>query len=85
MSMNQGAVVSQRDTSARRRTAGKLWGRLDANSGRVTKGAWVEGALRRLNVALCNDFLFQTILHAFCRAAGKHPTRGPPVPHTIEE
>ena len=28
-------------------------GRLAAYGGRVTKGAWVEGALRRLRVALC--------------------------------
>ena len=38
----------------------ELEGRRAADSGRVTKGAWVEGALRRLSVALCkgNDFLF---------------------------
>ena len=55
-----------------------LLGRLAADSGRVSKGAWVEGALRRLSIALCkgNDFLFRANLHAFCRAAGKHPTRG---------
>ena len=48
--------------------------------------AWVEGALRRLSIALCkgNDFLFRVNLHAFSRAAGKHPTRGATVPHTIE-
>ena len=53
---------------------------------RVSKGAWVEGTLRRLSIALCkgNDFLFRANLHAFCRAAGKHPTRGAAVPHTIE-
>ena len=28
--------------------------------------------------------LFRANLHAFCRAAGKHPTRGAAVPHTIE-
>ena len=27
-------------------------------------------------------FSFQANLHAFCRAAGKHPTRGAAVPHT---
>ena len=33
------------------------------------QGAWVEGALRRLNVTLCkgNDFLFRANLHALCR------------------
>ena len=63
-----------------------LLGRLAADSGRVSKGAWVEGALRRLSIALCkgNAFLFRANLHAFCRAAGKHPTRGAAVPHTIE-
>ena len=63
-----------------------LLGRLAADSGRVSKGAWVEGALRRLSIALCkgNDFLFRANLHAFCRAAGKRPTRGAVVPHTIE-
>ena len=30
-----------------------LLGRLAADSGRITKGAWVEGALRRLSVTLC--------------------------------
>ena len=30
-----------------------LLGHLAADRGRVTKGAWVEGALRRLSVALC--------------------------------
>ena len=46
----------------------------------------VDGALRRLSIALCkgNDFLFRANLHAFCRAAGKHPTRGAAVLHTIE-
>ena len=61
-------------------------GRLATDSGRVSKGAWVEGALRRLSIALYkgNDFLFRADLHAFCRAAGKHPSRGAAVPHTIE-
>ena len=63
-----------------------LLGRLSADSGRVSKGAWVEGALRRLSIALCkgNDFLFRANLHACCRAAGKHPTRGAAVPYTVE-
>ena len=63
-----------------------LLGRLATDSGCVTKGAWVEGAMRRLSVALCkgNDFLFRTNLHAFCRAADEHPKRGAAVPHTIE-
>ena len=63
-----------------------LLGRLVADSGRVTKGTWIEGALRRLSVALCkgNDFLFRDNLHAFFQAAGKHPTRGAAVPHTNE-
>ena len=63
-----------------------LVGRLAADSGRITKGPWVEGSLRRLSVALCkgNDFLFRANLHAFCRAAGKHPTGGAAVPQTIE-
>ena len=26
----------------------------------------------------------QKVLHAVCRAAGRHPTRGAAVPHTIE-
>ena len=49
-----------------------LLGRLAADSGRVSKGAWVEGALRQLSVARCkgNDFLFRANLHAFCRATG---------------
>ena len=40
------------------------------------------GALRRLSVALYNgnDFLFLASLHAFCRAAGKHPAIGFVVP-----
>ena len=40
-------------------------GRQASDSGRVTKGARVEGALRRLSVALCkgNDFLFRANLH----------------------
>ena len=64
----------------------KNLGRRAAESGRVTKGAWVEGVLRRLRVALCkgNDFLFRANLPALYRAAGKHPTRGAVVPHTIE-
>ena len=63
-----------------------LLGRQASDNGRVTKGAWVEGALRRLSVALCkrHDFLFRANLHAICRTAGKHPTRGATVPHTIE-
>ena len=54
--------------------------------GAAGKGAWVEGALRRMSVALCkgNDFLISANLHAFCWAAGKHPKTGAPVPHTIE-
>ena len=61
-------------------------GHLASDSGRVTKGSWVECALRRLSVALCkgNDFIFRSNLHSFCRAAGKHPTRGAVVPHIIE-
>ena len=57
-----------------------------ADGGRVTKGAWIEGALRRLSVALCkgNGFVFRANLHSFCRATGKHPTRGPAVPHTLK-
>ena len=63
-----------------------LLGRLAADSGRVTMGAWVEGAVRRLSVALCKGihFLFRANLHAFYQAACKHPTRGAVVPHTIE-
>ena len=63
-----------------------LLGHLAADSGRVTKGAWIEGALQRLSVTLCkgNDFLFRTNLHAFYRAAGKQPTRGAAVHYTIE-
>ena len=63
-----------------------LLGRLAADSGRVSKGAWVEGALWRLRIPICkgNDFLFRANLHAFCQAAGKHPTRGAAVPHTTE-
>ena len=63
-----------------------LLGRLAADSGRVSKGAWVKGALRRLSIALCkgNDFLIRANLDAFCQAASKHPTRGAAVPHTIE-
>ena len=49
-------------------------GHLAADSGRVTKGAWIEGALCRWSVAL----------HSFCRATGQHPTRGAAVPHTLE-
>ena len=61
-------------------------GHLAADSGRVPKGAWIEGALRRLSVALCkgNDFVFSANLHSFCRETGKHPTRGVAVPHTLE-
>ena len=61
-------------------------GHLTADSGRVTKGAWIEGALRRFSVALCkeNDFAFRANLYSFCRATGKHPTRGAAVPHTLE-
>ena len=57
-----------------------------AGSERVTEGAWVEGALWRLSVSLCkeNDFVFRANLHSFCRAAGKPPTRGAAVPHTVE-
>ena len=61
-------------------------GRLAADRGRVSKVAWVEGALRRLSIALCkgNAFVFCAKLHTFCRAAGEHPTRDAAVPHTIE-
>ena len=61
-------------------------GHVAADSGRVTKGTWIEGALRRLRVALCkgNDFVFRANLHSMCRATGKHPTRGATVPHTHE-
>ena len=57
-----------------------------ADSGRATKGGWIEGALRRLSVALCkgNDFVFHANLHSFCCATGKHLTRGAAVPHTLE-
>ena len=43
-------------------------GHLAANSGRVTKGAWIEGALCCLSVALCkgNNFVFRANLHSFC-------------------
>ena len=46
----------------------------------------IEGALCRLSVALCkgNDFVFRANLDSFCRATGKHPTRGAVVPHTLE-
>ena len=56
-----------------------------ADSGRVTKGAWIEGVLRRLSVALCkgNEFVFRANLHSFCRTTGKHPTRGVATPHTL--
>ena len=49
-------------------------------------GVWVEGALRRLSVALCegNDFFFRENPHAFCRAASRHTTRGAAVPYTVE-
>ena len=52
----------------------------------LPEGALVEGALRRLSIALCkgNDFLFRGNLHAFYHTAGKRPTRGAAVPHTIE-
>jgi hypothetical protein len=61
-------------------------GGLASDTGRVTKGAWIEGSLRQLSVALCkgNDFVFRSNLHSFCRAAGKHPKPGATVPHTIE-
>ena len=61
-------------------------GHLAADSGHVTKGAWIEGALRHLSVAMCkgNDFVFRANLHSFCRATGKHPTHGAAVPHTLE-
>ena len=60
-------------------------GLLASDSGRLTKGAWVEGSLRQLSVALCkgNDQVFRANLHSFCRAAGRHPLRGAAVPHTI--
>ena len=63
----------------------KLLGRLAADSECVTKASWVEGALRRLSVALCKDmdFLIRANLHAVCRAAGKYLTRVAAVPHTI--
>ena len=49
-----------------------LLGRLASDSGRVTKGAWVEGALRGLSVALCKGTasLFRDNLHAFCLFSG---------------
>ena len=49
-------------------------------------GAWVEGASRRLSIALCkgNDFLFRANLHAVCQAASKYPPKGAAVPHIIE-
>ena len=61
-------------------------GHLATDIGRVTKGAWISGALRRLSVEPCkeNNFLFRANLHSFCRATGKHPTRGAAVPHTLE-
>jgi hypothetical protein len=47
-------------------------GLLAADTGRLTKGARVEWALRQLNVALCKgyDSVFRVNLHSFCRAAG---------------
>ena len=30
-----------------------------------------------------NDFVCRASLHSFCRATGKHPTRGAVVPHTL--
>ena len=79
-------VVSCGRQCSAMRTLLNYLGRLAGDSGRVTQGAWVEGAPRRLSVALCkgNDSLFRANLHAFCRASGKHPTRGAAVPHTIE-
>ena len=61
-------------------------GHLAADSGRVTKGAWIDGALRRLSVALCeeSDFVFRANLHSFCRATGKHPTCGAAMPRAPE-
>jgi hypothetical protein len=61
-------------------------GGLAGDTGRVTKGAWIEGYLRQLSVALCkgNDFVFRLNLHSFCRAAGQHPKAGATVHPTIE-
>ena len=61
-------------------------GHLVADSGRVTNGVWIEGALRRLSVALCkgNYFVFGANLHSFCHATGKHLTRGAAEAHTLE-
>ena len=61
-------------------------GHLAADSGRVTQGAWIECALRRLSVAPCQgkDFVFRANLHSFCHATGKNLTRGAVVPHTLE-
>ena len=57
----------------------------DADNGRVNKGAWIEGALSPLSLALCkgNDFVRANV-HSFCHATGKHPTRRAAVPHTFE-
>ena len=61
-------------------------GELAADGGRVAKAAWVEGALRRLGVALCRgqDFIFRANLHSYCRAAGRLPLRGAAVPFTLQ-
>jgi hypothetical protein len=62
-------------------------GGLASDTGHVTKGAWIEGSLRQLSVALCkgNGFVFRSSLHSFCCAAGKHPKPGATVPDSIEE
>lgn len=46
----------------------------EGDSGRATKGAWVEGVLPQLSVALCKgiDCSFRAIMHDFCRAAGRN-------------
>ena len=48
-----------------------------SESGRITIGAWVEGALRQLSVALYkeNDLVFWAKVYSFCRTAGKTPPR----------
>ena len=72
--------------SARPPTLRNKLGHLAVDRGHVTKGAWIEGALRRLSVAVCkrNEFVFSATLHSFCRATGKHPTCDPAVPNTLE-
>ena len=57
------------------RTLPNLLGHFAAGSGRFTKGAWVEGALRRLSVVLCerNHLLFWKS----CRPSGGLPAINP--------